>query len=469
MAAEDPEKILHLALEGPMGTMSVSLSAIAASLSEPFELKERKFDTRQVVRGLTIDKEMSLEGYVFAGGIEFSKCTFKRSLNFSDVDLQGHDADFADCRFEDNAVFRPKDTARLSLRSAIFQKGFEIAIPRTAVMTVDARYAQVNGTATIAVNDYGQPPYSGPTKMASLSAYEMVIGKESSLEVSGIDADLVDFQDSTLQDKASLYLFEVHAKELRANGLRMIDKATVSFNQVSLNRARFSRSNIERFVFSNVLWPKVGARVQLLEEDELRQGRHFDKKISDEKLADLLESVTENYRQLVLNYEARRNYALAEEFHISEMEMMRFRTATQAKSPVGRFLRSHLNPYRIYWLLSKYGTGYGRATTVLALILLVFSFLFMLNGVTQKNAGGEFEYNIREDATHRWRGLSKLVKDSGAALSLTMSVVTLQKDRPMDPEGVSGSFLASLLIILAPAQAALLLFALRRKFRRSSI
>jgi hypothetical protein len=52
---------------------------------------------------------------------------------------------------------------------------------------------------------------------------------------------------------------------------------------------------------------------------------------------------------------------------------------------------------------------------------------------------------------------------------LTLSIVTLQKDRPMDPVGVSGSLLSSLLLLLAPAQAALLLFALRRRFRRASI
>lgn len=52
---------------------------------------------------------------------------------------------------------------------------------------------------------------------------------------------------------------------------------------------------------------------------------------------------------------------------------------------------------------------------------------------------------------------------------MTLSIATLQKDRPMDPAGVGGSVLSSLLLLLASSQAALLLFALRRKFRRASI
>lgn len=274
--------------------------------------------------------------------------------------------------------------------------------------------------------------------------------------------------ESTLQDKASLYLFDIESDELNFNDVRTIDKANVLFNRVNLTQSRFSGTNIERFTFSNVTWPKIEHRNALFEEKELRKGKSFGQEVSADNFANIQEQVTENYRQLVLNYEAKRNYELAESFHTSEMEMLRQQAADALPTFFGR-TRLYLNTYWLYKILSGYGANYKRAALVLAFLLLLFSALFLFNGIKFKD-GSSFNYDVMVSETHPSPpSLSIFLEDFKTSFAMTLSIVTLQKDKPMEPSGVGGTLLASFLLLLVPAQAALLLFALRRKFRRASI
>lgn len=435
--------------------------------ASPLELKDRHFTGPQRLRGLTIGFDIDLERSRFDDGLEVQSCTFNAGLNVSDVEFGGRRADFADSVFRGRPVFRPRHASLLSIRSSTFHAGFEIALPRKESIDLDLRFAAIAGTAVIRPLDYGQPGAAGLVAVSRVEASEAMVGKESSLELSGFKADVLHLGELVLHDKASVYLSDVQAKELYFNDLRLVDKANVGFNRVDLTAARFSGSNVERFAFSNVNWPRLGARVVLLEEAEWRQGLSYGRPASVDQLNDGAERVIENYRQLVLNFEGKRNYELAEEFHTSEMEMLRQRAGSRLPAFLGR-LRFHLSAYGLYRVLSGYGADYQRAAVLLLVLLMLFSGAFMLNGVSQR-AGGGFEYDWVPSATHRPVSAAVLAGDCLRAVGLTLSIVTLQKDRPMDPVGVSGSLLSSLLLLLAPAQAALLLFALRRRFRRASI
>ena len=57
-----------------------------------------------------------------------------------------------------------------------------------------------------------------------------------------------------------------------------------------------------------------------------------------------------NYRQLVINSEAKRDYAAAEDFHIGEMEMRRRQAGL--RSSFGYRLGQWMNEFAIYRLLS---------------------------------------------------------------------------------------------------------------------
>lgn len=425
------------------------------------------FDHLQIVRKRRVDLKLSLHETSFKGGLEMSGCTFRNTLFLSATDFGGKQADFGDCKFEKDAIFRPRNANHLSLRSCEFRGKLEVAIDRVTRIDIDLRHAQLFAKADIGASDYGTGFYSKPVEVGKITAAEITIGKESTFEISGIEAALVDLSATTFQDKASLYINDLFATELHLSGLRAVDKATISLNHVALEGARFYSSNIERIAFLNARWPRTGQRIQLLDERELRTRALHDKECNPGEQLNQLESVTENYRQLVLNHEAKRNYTLAEAFHLSEMEMMRLR-ATLSAPPKWRRLSGILNAYSVYSFVSKYGSSYLRAASVLIALMFSFSVAFMLNGVSAKN-GEHFEYNIFKDSQHEWQGSGKLVRDFGAAVSLTFAVVTLQKERPLDPVGLSGSMISSVLTVLAPAQAALMLFALRRKFRRASI
>lgn len=434
----------------------------------PLRFDGRTFSEPVRLRDLTFNREVSFEGAVFSQGLELMDCVFKKDVNASGASFGGSKVDFSDSRFEAMAVFRPKNVSRISLRSSVFAKGFEVALPRDAAADLDLRYVNVSGAAVVKPLDYGQPGYQGHVDAGPLEAYEMALAKESSLDISGICTPILHLGASVLNDKASIYLSEIDAGTLYFNDVRTIDKATVSLHRAQLAQARFSGTNIERFNFSNVTWPRIGKRACIFEEQELRAGKRFEKPAGEADLADMAERVTENYRQLVLNYEAKRNYELAESFHFSEMEMLRLKAANGLPRRLGA-LRPYLNAYWLYRVVSGYGANYGRAALVLASLLLAFALAFMFNGLQFKD-GRSFDYSIASSASHpATPSVQTLAADYGTALALTLSIATLQKERPLEPAGLSGAVLSSLLVLFIPAQAALLLLALRRKFRRAGV
>lgn len=434
---------------------------------EPLRLHGKVFDELQQLRGVTLPFDVHLEGARFNAGLEINDCTFEKDLNASDVDFGGNRADFADSAFKAFAVFRPRNAAHISLRSSTFANGLEIALPRDRAVSVDLRYVRIAGSAWVKPLDYGQAGYQGTVAVLELEAAELTVTKESSLEVAGLDARKLHLGEIVLQDKASVYVSDVSAAELYFNDVRQVDKANVAFNRVDLTQARFSGSNVERYAFSNVQWPQRDGRTCLLEELEWREGRYFSRPASPTQLADCAERLIENYRQLVLNFEAKRNYELAESFHTSEMEMLRHRAASALPAPMGR-LRPYMNAYWLYRILSGYGANYVRAGQVLGGLLIFFSAVFMLTGINYRHGGG-FEYDLVRDSAHRPVSVSTWSQDAATAMALTLSIATLQKDRPMDPAGIEGVLVSSALLLAVPAQAALLLFALRRRFRRASI
>ena len=433
----------------------------------PLILSDQRFEGPQRLRGMTLPFGLDLQNTVFAAGLEVYECVFEKDLNASDTDFGGARADFSDSVFKALAVFRPRNASLLSLRSSILHNGFEVAVPRDHAMALDLRYVRIQGAATVKPMDYGQAGYQGAVVMSSIEASELTITKESSLELAGFSTTKLHLGEIVLQDKSSIYISDVQPKELYFNDIQQVDKANVAFNRVALAQARFSGSNVERYAFSNVNWPMQGQRASLMEESEWRAGHWFGREASGAELANAAEQITENYRQLVLNFESKRNYELAESFHTSEMEMLRHRAGNAWPERLGS-VRFHLNAYGLYRALSGYGADYLRAARVLIMLLAIFSGAFMLTGIHQRN-GGSFEYDLVFSDEHPPVTLGVVATDATRAFALTLSIVTLQKDRLFDPQGLAGTFLTSLLLLLAPAQAALLLFALRRRFRRASI
>lgn len=215
-------------------------------------------------------------------------------------------------------------------------------------------------------------------------------------------------------------------------GTEFLKPDQVQFLKVNKNcvhglRARFVNCNMERVRFEDVNWYREKSRMVL--QDELDRRANL-------KEADSYEQVAIAYRRLISNFENSRAYDLAEDCSIGAMEMKRL----DPDQPI--FVRLAVNLYR--WA-SNYGSSYQRALGVLALMVMAFGLLYSLAGLTPK--------------------LGQTVLEP-VGLIHAVEVATFRSET----HAIAGSGLAWFLEILEraliPAQVALFLLALRRRFRR---
>jgi len=270
----------------------------------------------------------------------------------------------------------------------------------------------------------------------------------------------------------------------------------VTFEKVNLHKASFLDTNLEYFTFRDVEWHKptkiwIRRKQALWDEFEpLEKDDEYD-----------FEKIAENYRQLVLNYERKRDYEIAENFHIGEMEMRRKKKGVieedsslfkimawvEKNTPFFfdnskdnnkgskwnwlRKVKEWANGYALYKILSNYGTSYWHAFTVFVIMLVLFSGVLLYTGfdLGEKNPQDKSEiikYKISSDYEYSPALIKEWISDYGKAVLLTSSIVAFQRERLYKPVGdISYSWLIISRILLT-GQIALLLLALRRRFKR---
>jgi len=260
----------------------------------------------------------------------------------------------------------------------------------------------------------------------------------------------------------------------------------VLFNRVNEGspsgmRARFVNCLLEGVRFEDVHWYSEGGRLTLQDEIDLctkiERATH--------------ELVSNAYRRLVNNFEKARQYELAEQSVIGEMEMRRLNPRNfilgrkeeiavfYMNNSVARWFGERLSVANLYRLLSIYGSSYKRALAVLIVFLLAFALSFSVSGLRPakesdlKPQCSSAVPGSPEAAVISWgcaaahpnlaRELWGTFK-SGAWASI--ETATFQRARVVEPATGWGRALAVAEIIVVPGQLALVLLALRRRFRR---
>ena len=182
------------------------------------------------------------------------------------------------------------------------------------------------------------------------------------------------------------------------------------------------------------------------------------------------ELIASAYRQLVSNFERTRSYDLAEDCVIGAMEMKR-RDPSQS-----RLVRSTHNIYR---LASLYGSSYTRALGVLFSIIFFVALLFPVFGLRMVEPSSpepllsKTEVICPEAAPISWcrswshaeRG-NELWGTFKAGILAAFDVASFHRRPSVEPATTWGHGLAVTETLLIPGQIALLLLALRRRFRR---
>jgi uncharacterized protein YjbI with pentapeptide repeats len=264
-------------------------------------------------------------------------------------------------------------------------------------------------------------------------------------------AGMADFSGSTFlgectfrSNKRSPPLF----KELDFGKVNFGKDRRVVFDGVNLEHASFLDTDLQIPRFSGITWPRrtyLKYKRQHLADDQLNMA------------LDQAGKVEENYRQLILNFEAHRNYSDAEDFYVGEMEMRRRRLWNQKP----RILWQCLG-HEIYRFCSAYGTSYPRAACVFLLGLIFFSCLTLLTGFRipaspNQPAGPVIRYILTWHLPPR-----HLAVDFFRAIFLCLP----GRLGPFEPDGDGSRIVVSFATIYLTAQLAIFLLAVRRTFKR---
>jgi hypothetical protein len=157
----------------------------------------------------------------------------------------------------------------------------------------------------------------------------------------------------------------------------------ITFYRTYLGQALFHLSDVSQVNFSAVTW---------------RERRRSKKRMVFEENADLeheaakaLQStegskdkrnygfIAQLYQQLKKNYDDRRDYWTAGDFHYGEMEMKRL--STHRENCFLRWRWQHLSLVASYRYASEYGESYVRPAWLLVLVLLSFGLLYPMAGL----------------------------------------------------------------------------------------
>lgn len=235
-------------------------------------------------------------------------------------------------------------------------------------------------------------------------------------------------------------------------------------------RLRLTNCLVDGVRFEDVRWYKRKHRLVLQDEcdvNDIRDPTH--------------ELVADAYRRMVNNFERVRQYQLAEECIIGEMEMRRcnprhFILAGRLVSERfyerhrwARWLGQNISVLNLYRLLSSYGSSYFRAFGCLAgFALLFFPCLFGLFGLRRTDLPLTTSPTISWQASlnEEGRPYDELWQTYKTALLATLETATLQRNPYVIPATGAGRGVAVGVVLVMPGQLALLLFALRRRFRR---
>jgi uncharacterized protein YjbI with pentapeptide repeats len=283
--------------------------------------------------------------------------------------------------------------------------------------------------------------------------------------------DSTDFSDTLFADTVSFcqvivggdveFLNDAFDDEADFSFMKILKDGGLTFGGVDLRKASFLNTNLEKVDFRDVKWFRASNERRHALWDEFRP---VDSRESGRNYS----GIAQNYRELVLNCERKRDFESAEDFHIGEMEIRRRLAEAEGTTAVGRWLSKRFNAYALYWRFSRYGTSYMVALVwLLVWVLLVFPLIFLFSGfdMLSPDTGKLVErisYQMQPDHTQVLHWLSDWFK----AASFSLSVSTFQRSRLYEATGRLAMISLPIESVIVAGQSALLLFAIRRRFKR---
>jgi hypothetical protein len=182
--------------------------------------------------------------------------------------------------------------------------------------------------------------------------------------------------------------------------------------------------------------------------------------------------IAEFYQQLKKNYDDRRDYWTADDFHYGEMEMKRL--SSPCHNRILRWLHKRVGLVAWYKYTSEYGESYVRPALWLLALLLIFTVLYPLTGLRgapSKSIPARTPVMDASSAPGTWTVLSywqhgRLAETFGDSFMTALGVAAFQRELAYEPTYPWGRLLALIELVLTSTLIALFLLAVRRQFRR---
>jgi Pentapeptide repeats (9 copies) len=463
--------------------------------SEVHELNFRSFQFTEIsFSKRKFNKNADFSGARFIRNADFHEARFTRNANFSGTKFT-QNADFSGAKFTQNAYFIVATFTRKSDFSGA--KFTQEAVFRAATFTQNADFRWATFTRDA---DFG-----GATFTQNADFHWATFTQDADFWTAKFTRN-ADFRETTFKGKTAFKSDEKEGCFKEGWGdfrVINIDKdAELVFEKTNLGQAFFTDTDLERISFRDVTWHRPKKKWPRREKALWEEYRPQEELEIDEETRDYAK-LSENYRQLVLNYERKRDFDNAEQFHIGEMEVRRKLKGEQAASfmektwgklpkkfnerPVVnkleniitnfvRVVRGCVNSFNLYRWLCHYGTSFVQAFVVLVFLFLLTPNLFLISGLKPvpenkdpnvKTINYELCFYPKHPEVSWGEWFYRLGKDYGEAVSHTFSILPVGRSPgKYEPIDFYSKAMAVFAVLALSSQFALMLLAVRRKFKR---
>jgi hypothetical protein len=415
--------------------------------------------------GATFAQKADFAGATFTQDANFFAATFVRDANFGNAVFTQR-ADFERASFVQNAYFGGAAfTGNARFENTAFAEEGKFG---GATFTQDAYFVDSTFTqsANFARTTFAQNAIFARTTFTKLADFERA------RFLGGAYFRETKFRKDEQRSPGAVFLLAEFSRP-----------EAIVFYKTYLGQVMFHNCDVSRFNFSLVEWRrrKDSGRRMVFEEivnldDETTEALRPGEGDPDERNYGL---IAELYQQLKKNYDERKDYWTAGDFHYGEMEMKRLHS--RGNNRWARWLYRNHGLVAWYKYASRYGESYVRPASVFLIVIAVFTLLFPLAGLernenvpppaasaSQVATVSELSYRhfdefIRTYPGRKWIGAAAFF---GNSLMTVLSVAGFQKELKYEPSYPWGRALALLELLLTSTLIALFLLAVRRSFKR---
>jgi uncharacterized protein YjbI with pentapeptide repeats len=408
-------------------------------------------------QNMTLSLPAHFDGARFMAHGAFVGATFAEDVTFTKADFQSP-PDFSSCTFSGTAAFIDTGFSGASFREAAFLDlvTFEGASFSGEVTFEGARFADTNSfegcqfsrdvsfnRSTFSdVGNFREAIFIGLTSFTQTLFTQGAIFtrggfKERALFLStnfGPPLGSAKSSKPAIADLSDLNLD-------KAGGLELLE---VNLGSTEGLRLRVRGTDLPEAKFQSINWHRQRGRLVLQDEIDAREA----KTLSRERRIALCEGAIAAYRRLQGLFDGSRQIDLAEDCYCGTMEVRRLNPSERLFS---RFIIA------LYGMASAYGSSYVKALGVLVSLLLVFGIAFGIVGLEPSShmATTTLPWIKPEIFRQMLRGIFH-----------ALQVATFQRETRYSTVSSWGSMVSVVETIVIPAQLALLLFALNRRFKR---